>query len=119
MLVKSLESCREITAGDGTVLRELLHPVHDSVECRFSLAHARLTVGTWSALHALKSMEVYYVLAGHGRMEIDGEQRDVRPGDAVHIPPHGRQRILSVGPEPLEFLCIVDPAWRAEDEIIF
>jgi mannose-6-phosphate isomerase-like protein (cupin superfamily) len=119
MLVKTLESCREIVAGDGTVLRELLHPARDEVSCRFSLAHARLAVGSWSHLHALKTTEVYYILAGRGRMEIDGEQRDVEPGDAIYIPPQGRQRILAVGPQPLEFLCIVDPAWRVEDETVF
>jgi mannose-6-phosphate isomerase-like protein (cupin superfamily) len=118
MLAKSLESCPEIIAGDGTELRELLHSARDDVSCPFSLAHARLPVGSWSLLHALKTTEVYYILAGRGRMEIDGEQRDVEPGDTIYIPPQGRQRILSLGPQPLEFLCIVDPAWRAEDETV-
>lgn len=84
----------------------------------YSLAHARLAPGRWSDLHVLKGTEVYYILAGRGTIEIDGEQREVDPGDAIYIPPNGRQRIFSRGPDDLEFLCIVDPAWRAEDESV-
>jgi len=119
MLVKPLGSSREITAGDGTTLRELLHPARDPAAVRYSLAHARLAVGKWSDLHTLTTTEVYYILSGRGLMEIDGEQREVKPGDAIYIPPRGKQRIRSLGPDDLEFLCIVDPAWRAEDERVF
>lgn len=49
-------------------------------------------------------------------MEIDGEQRPVGVGQAVYIPPGGKQRIRNTGAGDLEFLCIVDPAWRPEDE---
>jgi len=118
MLVKSLESCMEFTAGDATRLRELLHPARDPAVMRYSLAHARLAGGVWSNLHVLTTSEVYYIIAGQGTMEIDGERCEVSAGDAIYIPPHGKQRIFSRGPEDLEFLCIVDPAWRAEDETI-
>ena len=118
MLVKSLESCAEFTAGDATRLRELLHPDRDSAAVRYSLAHGRLAGGVWSNLHVLTTSEVYYIIAGQGTIEIDGQRRDISAGDAVYIPPNGRQRIFSRGPQDLEFLCIVDPAWRAEDETI-
>lgn len=118
MLVKNLKSCAEFTAGDGTRLRELLHPARDAVTCRCSVARARLRVGQCSQLHALASTEIYYILAGKGRMEIDEETRIVKTGDTVVIPPHGRQRIESLGPDELQFLCIVDPPWRPEDEQI-
>jgi mannose-6-phosphate isomerase-like protein (cupin superfamily) len=116
MLVKALSSCREITAIDHTVLRELLHPDRDRAAIRYSLAHAVVPPQTWSLLHVLRTSEVYYVLSGHGTMEINGEHRDVHPGEAIYIPPDGQQRIFAHGPEPLAFLCIVDPAWKAEDE---
>lgn len=116
MLIKHLKSCAEITAGDGTRLRELLHPARDAAGCRCSIAHARLRVGQRSRLHALTSTEIYYILAGKGRMDIDEETRIVKTGDTVVIPAHGRQRIESLGPDELQFLCIVDPPWRPEDE---
>jgi len=40
----------------------------------------------------------------------------VEPGQAVYIPPHSTQHIRNTGPSDLLFLCIVDPAWRSEDE---
>jgi mannose-6-phosphate isomerase-like protein (cupin superfamily) len=118
MWIKALSDCAEFEAGDHTILRELFNPEHDPLNLRYSLAHAKLAPGNWSTLHRLKSSEVYYILSGNGRMEIDGEQRDVSAGDAVYIAPDARQRILSVGPSMLEFLCIVDPAWRPQDEAI-
>lgn len=118
MLIKSLKDCREFIAGDHTILRELLNPDKDPVAHRYSLAHARLPVGQWSDLHILSTSEVYYILSGAGRVEINGEVRDVAVGDAVYIPPQSRQRILAIGPDELVFLCIVDPAWRAEDETV-
>ena len=34
-----------------------------------------------------KTEDIYYILDGTGRMTIDGQTRDVGPGDAVAIPP--------------------------------
>ena len=118
MWIRSLKKCTEFEAGDRTRLREILHPGKEDLRLRYSLAHARLRPGVTSTLHYLTTSEVYYVLAGRGRMEIDGESREVGAGDTVYIPPDGQQRIESLGPEDLEFLCIVDPAWRAEDEFV-
>ena len=49
-------------------------------------------------------------------MYIDNEKAKVRPGQAVYIPPHSKQYIKNIGNVDLKFLCIVDPAWRVEDE---
>ena len=49
-------------------------------------------------------------------MSIDGETARVRPGQAIYIPPHAVQFIRNTGSVDLVFLCIVDPAWRVEDE---
>ena len=49
-------------------------------------------------------------------MHIDGESAPVHPGQAIYIPPHALQHIENTGTSDLKFLCIVDPAWRAEDE---
>jgi mannose-6-phosphate isomerase-like protein (cupin superfamily) len=118
MLIKSLDKCPEIIAGDQTTLRELLHPARDDVALRSSLAHARVQPGVWTLRHALSTVEIYYILRGQGIMEIDGEQREVTTGDAIYIPPHGKQRIFNSGTGILEFLCLVDPAWRAEHETV-
>jgi len=51
-------------------------------------------------------------------MHIDDRTTEVSDGDAIDIPPGSLQWIENVGATDLEFLCIVDPAWRSEDEEI-
>ncbi len=119
MLIQSLSDCPEFIAGDGTQLRELLHPDKQPIALRYSLAHAIVPVGQTSTPHSLTTSEVYYILTGQGEMHIDGETAIVQPGDAVYIPPNARQFIQNTGSEPLIFICIVDPAWRQEDETIY
>ena len=119
MLVQKLSACAEFIAGDSTYLRELLHPDKQPLALRYSLAHATLPVGQTSLPHSLKTSEVYYILSGSGEMHIDGETQMVEPGDAVYIPPNARQFIYNCGSEPLVFICIVDPAWRQEDETVY
>lgn len=119
MLVRKLSTCPLIVAGDGTRLRELLHPERDyRFSGRYSLAHALLPVGESSLKHILVSDEVYYIISGRGEMHVDDESRSVEPGDVVEIPPGSCQWLVNAGQSELEFLCIVDPAWRAEDEKI-
>jgi mannose-6-phosphate isomerase-like protein (cupin superfamily) len=49
-------------------------------------------------------------------MHIDRESARVSSGCAVYIPPRATQYIKNIGKSDLVFLCIVDPAWRKEDE---
>lgn len=116
MLIKRLKDCREITAGDRTRLRELLHPDRDPADIRYSLACAWLARGAQSRAHRLKTTEVYYLVRGTGVIHIGEETAEVRAGDAVYIPPDSVQWLENTGKDDIEFLCIVDPAWRPEDE---
>jgi len=118
MLIRDLQQCDEFIAGDNTILRELLHPDKQDINLRYSLAHAVLKPGKTSQPHRLKTSEVYYILEGEGLMHIDGETKPVLPGHAVYIPPMANQFIKNTGAVDLKFICIVDPAWRKEDEQI-
>ncbi len=120
MFIKDLKNCPEIIAGDKTILREFLHPGKDKIDLqlRYSLAHALVKAGATSSPHKLKTSEVYYILEGEGVMYINDESAIVRPGQVVYIPPSAKQYIHNSGHSDLKFLCIVDPAWRAEDEEI-
>jgi mannose-6-phosphate isomerase-like protein (cupin superfamily) len=86
---------------------------------RYSLAHAVLPAGKTSTPHALTTSEVYYILSGTGEMQIDEQSQTVTAGDAIYIPPNAKQSLYNSGSEPIVFVCIVDPAWRVEDETIF
>jgi mannose-6-phosphate isomerase-like protein (cupin superfamily) len=119
MFIRDLQSCEEFIAGDHTVLRELIHPAKDNLELRYSLAFAVLGRGKTSFPHQLKTSEVYFILDGEGIMHIGEETARVIPGFAIYIPPNTRQFIQNTGRTDLKFICIVDPAWRPEDEFIF
>jgi len=116
MWIKDLKACAEFIAGDSAVLREILNPLKETLKLRYSLAWAKVLPGKITRLHRLKTSEVYYILEGRGEMYLNQERQEVAPGQAVYIPPHSRQRIRNTGPSDLTFLCIVDPAWRLEDE---
>lgn len=118
MFMKHLKDCPEFIAGDATILRETLHGPKEQIEPRYSLAHATLKPGTTSIKHRLKSTEVYYILQGEGTMHINKETAPVKADDTIYIPPHSFQYIENTGEEDLKFLCIVDPAWKIEDEEI-
>ncbi|MBM4029718.1 MAG: cupin domain-containing protein [Planctomycetes bacterium] len=116
MLVQRLSDCGEFVAGDDSILRELLHPDKADLAIRYSLAHATVRPGEKTKPHRLRTSEVYYILAGRGRMHIDDQVSDVGADCAIYIPPGSTQCIENPGPADLAFLCIVDPAWRAQDE---
>jgi len=118
MFIKKLKDCKETTAGDRTRLRELLHPDHDPAEIRYSLAVAWLAPGARSQAHRLKTVEVYYLVRGSGVMHVGDETAEVATGDAIYIPPDSLQWLENTGKDEVEFVCIVDPAWRPEDEQI-
>lgn len=129
MLIKKFEDQKEIIAGDNCILRELLNPSSpagyagqvlqgDKVECRYSIALAKVPVGKTTFKHGMKTSEVYVIINGRGKMFINDEVEEVGKYDTIYIPPNAIQCIENIGDEELEFFCIVDPAWRAEDEVV-
>jgi len=118
MFIRSLDECDEFIAGDGSLLRELLHPDKAEIKIRYSLAHATVAPRQATKPHRLATSEVYYVIEGFGLMFIDDEVEPVEPGSTVYIPPNAVQHIENTGDDDLIFICLVDPAWRREDEDI-
>ena len=117
MFIKNLNDCDEFTANDGCAIRELLHPDKDAPVIPYSLAYASVAAGKASYRHLLKQTEIYFILRGTGKIHIDAESRNVVTGDTVVIPAQAQQWIENTGSETLEFLAIVSPPWRAEDDV--
>ena len=114
MIVRALDEAEPFTTADGSTIRELLGlptaPVRNQ-----SLAEAALTPGQATQRHYhAETEEIYYVVEGSGEMELDGERRPLRVGDAVLIPP-GAWHELRAGEEGCRFLCCCAPAYRHED----
>ena len=108
----------EFLAGDHTRLREIFHPAKHQLNLGYSLAHGKLSPGHRSKRHVLASSEVYYFIAGTGQLTVDDQVTPVEAGTTVYVPPGGQQYLENVGTTDIEFLCLVDPAWRSEDETI-
>ena len=101
------------TTKDGSTIRSLLDRANAPVENQ-SLAEATLPTGgaTERHYHGV-SEEFYYVLEGTGLMEINGEERQVGPGDAILIPAKAWHQITAA--EPMRFLCCCAPPYAHED----
>ena len=103
------------TTKDTSTIREILAPRNSSI-VQQSLAEATLRPGAKTEAHFHpKTEEIYYVLAGTGRMAIEGELRQVCVGDGIAIPAGKRHQILNSGAEDLVFLCCCVPAYTDED----
>ncbi len=118
MFIRDLKDCPEFLSGDRAVLREILHPDKADLAIRYSLAHAVVPPGKKTLPHRLRTSEVYYILEGRGVMHVGDETAAVASGQAVYIPPNAVQFIENPGAGALAFLCLVDPAWRPEDETV-
>ena len=91
------QSTRIVTIADG--LGCSLHVT----EIRDSVRHYHKTTA-----------EVYYILEGIGRMELDGELVDVEPGMVIAISPGTRHRLVSPG--SVRTVVVGVPAFDAADE---
>ncbi len=116
---KRLKDTKPFVGRDKTVIRQYFQPDNTDKGIRYSLAHFTLGPDKRSVQHKMKSSEVYFILEGRGKIVIDDKSYRVEKEDVVYIPPLHTQYIKNTGrAADLKFLCIVDPAWREEDEII-
>jgi mannose-6-phosphate isomerase-like protein (cupin superfamily) len=113
--IRSLSEAEPFTTKDGSTIRELLGLPTSSARNQ-SLAEATLPPGGATQRHYHRDAEeIYYVVAGSGEMEIDGQRGRVAPGDAVLIPPGAWHEIRADSAGELRFLCCCAPAYRHED----
>src|SRR5438093_13575244 len=91
------ESTRPITAADHTVCNLNVTFIKDSVKHY----HKECT-------------EVYYILEGRGRMELNGDVVEVEPGTVVYIEPYTPHRLWSES--GVRTVVFGFPALRPEDE---
>ena len=118
MDIKNLSDMVPFITKDGSEIRELLAHRNSAIRNQ-SLAEARIPAGgsTQEHYHPLVE-EIYFITAGTGRMRIEGETREVKPGDAIAIPPGQRHKLWNTGAETLRLLCCCAPAYEHTDTII-
>ena len=106
-----------ITA-DGSSIRELAGiPSGNAVNQ--SLAEATVPPGGETQAHFhRRTEEIYLFTAGSGRMRLGDEERPVRAGDAVVIPPGVPHKLWASAGAPLVLLCCCAPAYAHEDTVL-
>jgi len=118
MDIQNIADAVPFTTKDGSEIRELLAHRNSCIRNQ-SLAEARLPPGAKTTPHHHQvTEEIYYILEGRGRMQIESEFQDVRPGDAIAIPPRSQHTITNTGSETLKFLCTCAPGYEHEDTIL-
>ena len=113
MIVQQLEKQSPFTTKDGSTIRSILDGTNAPVE-KQSLAEATMKPGQATDRHYHKnSEELYFLLEGTARMEVDGDTRHVGPGDAILIPAGAWHQIAAR--TNLRFLCCCAPPYEHSD----
>jgi mannose-6-phosphate isomerase-like protein (cupin superfamily) len=110
MDVTNIDKAEPFVTKDGSTIRELHHTAEQS------LAEATLEPDQATERHYHRSTEeIYVVLKGSGRMEVDGDTRTVRRGDAILIPPGAWHTLENNGSSELRILCCCSPPYSHDD----
>jgi mannose-6-phosphate isomerase-like protein (cupin superfamily) len=118
MEANNLNETAPFTTKDGSEIRELLAHRNSAIRNQ-SLAEARLPVGgaTQEHFHP-RAEEIYFITHGVGKIRIEGELQDVKPGDAIAIPPGQKHKLWNTGTEILRLLCCCAPGYEHSDTVI-
>ena len=109
MRVAHLDALDAFTTLDGARIREVARGE------RQTLAEAVVPPSGETFAHFHTFEEVYFFTAGRGRMRLDYEEAEVRPGDCVTIPPGAAHKLWAGPEEPLVLLCICAPPYSDEE----
>jgi mannose-6-phosphate isomerase-like protein (cupin superfamily) len=114
----NLDDLTSFITADGSSIRELAGPAWTKARNQ-SLAEATVPPGSETAEHYHpKAEELYYFVAGAGRMRLGDEEADVAVGDCVVIAPGTPHKLWNAGPEPLVLLCCCAPAYSDDDTVM-
>jgi mannose-6-phosphate isomerase-like protein (cupin superfamily) len=114
----NLEQLKSFTTADGSAIRELAGPAWTRVRNQ-SLAEATVQPGGETAEHYHpRAEELYYFVAGQGRMRLGVEEADVATGDCVVIVPGTPHKLWNTGSAPLVLLCCCAPAYSDDDTVM-
>lgn len=115
MQVSNLDRLDSFITLDGSAIRELAGPAWTSARNQ-SLAEARVPAGGATIEHFHhQSEEIYYFVAGRGRMRLGDEETSVGPGDCVVIPPGVRHKLWAGDEAELVLLCCCAPPYSDAD----
>ena len=115
MQIAKRDEVEAFTTLDASTIRELAGPPWTAARAQ-SLAEATVPAGgqTIEHLHR-RSEEIYYFVAGRGRVRLGTEDAQVAAGDCVVIPPGTPHKLWASEHDDLVLLCACAPAYSDED----
>jgi mannose-6-phosphate isomerase-like protein (cupin superfamily) len=103
------------TTLDGSTIRELAGRRLGGASHQ-SLAEATVPAGGQTIEHLhLASEEIYYFVAGWGRLRLGPAESEVAAGDCVVIPPGTRHKLWAAPDVDLVLLCACSPPYSNDD----
>jgi mannose-6-phosphate isomerase-like protein (cupin superfamily) len=118
MLVGRVDEAPPFTTLDGSEIREVAGRV-SLPSANQSLAEATVPAGGETQAHLHRTSEELYVFTeGMGRIRVGDEEREVRAGDCVVLPPGTEHKLWNLGDGPLKLLCCCAPAYSHDDTVI-
>jgi quercetin dioxygenase-like cupin family protein len=98
-----VKATRYLAHGEG-----IAHFILDSrhLQTLMFLAHASLNPGKKLMGHVDPMEEIYVIQNGRGRIQVGKETREVKPGDAIHIPVGHFHELTNTGEEELTLLVV-------------
>ena len=107
-LVRRIDEAPTVPCPCGQSTRALTRA--DTPVCNFHITFIQDSVRHYHK----ECTEVYYILEGRGKMEMNGDEIDIAPGMVLYIEPYTRHRLWS--PQGVRTIVFGVPALRMEDE---
>jgi mannose-6-phosphate isomerase-like protein (cupin superfamily) len=108
MIVRDLQhpevKATRYQAHGGGIAHMILDTRH--LETLMFLAHASVPPGQTLIGHVDPMEEIYIIQKGCGQIQVDEESREVKPGDAIHIPIGSFHELINTGKEEMTILVV-------------
>jgi quercetin dioxygenase-like cupin family protein len=91
-------------AHEGGIAHMILDTLH--LQTLMFLAQASVPPGERLSGHSDPMEEIYIIQTGRGRMQVGAEDREVGPGDAIHIPVERFHELTNIGDQELTILVV-------------
>jgi mannose-6-phosphate isomerase-like protein (cupin superfamily) len=107
-IVRRIDEAPTVSCPCGQSTRALTRA--DTPVCNFHITFIQDSVRHYHK----ECTEVYYILEGRGKMEMNGDEIDISPGMVLYIEPYTRHRLWS--PQGVRTIVFGVPALHMEDE---
>jgi len=95
----------EMKGASGVKMRMLVGPDDDAPN--FFMRRFELEPGGYTPMHTHDWEHETYILEGEGAVFGNGEEKPVKAGDVLYVPPNEKHQFIASPDAPLAFLCLI------------